>query len=289
MSDQIKVWIVACQGLVGFDMSKYLEDRKVSYVGSSHKEVDVLNVKDLETFYQMHKPTHIINCSANVNVDKAENEEKVLARKVNVQGVINLAELAKLYDIKLVHIGTDYVFDGEKEGEYTETDCVCPINEYGRTKLEGERKMLEVYPKSVCVRTASLYGGGKFGLIHGIIKALQEKEIVQHISDQISSPTCTEDLAKALFDIRDQSGVFHFVNGSSVSRMGLVKEVKKMLEEKGIPIKCKQVVGVTRLESKRPAMRPKKTVLSTEKIKPFLTFPIRSWQSAVHEFVGEII
>lgn len=285
----MKFWVVAKQGLAGIDMCKCLERNGVVFVGSSHSEADVLQPSALEAFYQKHQPTHIINCSANVNVDKAEKEEKELAYAINVTGVVNLAKLAKQKHTRLVHISTDYVFDGEKEGEYEETDPVNPINEYGRTKCEGEMKLLELYPTAVSVRTASLYGAGKEGLVSGIVKALQTQDEVRHISDQTSSPTNTYDLARALFDIRDQSGIFHFTNKGSVSRVGLVQEIKCLLEEKGVFVKCNRIVGTTRVLSNRPAMRPRRTVLSTKKIEPLLTHPIRTWQEALKGYLAEYV
>lgn len=281
----MKFWVVAKQGLAGIEMCKCLERQKAVFVGSSHHEADVMSREALEAFYQKHRPTHIINCSANVNVDKAENEEKQLAYDINVTGTVHLAELAKRHDVRLIHISTDYVFDGEKESEYSETDPVNPINEYGKSKCMGEMLMVMLYPKAVSVRTASLYGLAKEGLVSGIIKALKTQEEVRHISDQISSPTYTYDLCEALFDIRDQSGIFHFTNKGHTSRVGLVEEIKRILEERGVPLKCRRVVGVTRAESKRPAMRPRRSILSNKKIEPFLTHPIRTWQEALRGYI----
>lgn len=281
----MKFWVVAKNGLVGMEMCQCLERRKESFVASSHKEADVLSKEALEAFYQAHRPTHIINCSANVNVDKAENEEKKLAYDVNVTGTLHLAELAKRHKIRLIHISTDYVFDGESDREYLETDPVHPINAYGKTKCEGEMRMLLLYPEAVSVRTASLYGLPKEGLVSGIIHALKTQEIVKHISDQVSSPTNTYDLAEALYDVRNESGIFHFVNKGHTSRLGLVEEIKRILEERGVSLKCRKLVGVTRAESQRPAVRPRRVVLSTKKIEPLLSHPIRSWQEAVGGYI----
>lgn len=285
----MKFWVVGGEGLVGLEMQKCLGKKGVAFAASSHREADILHKEALEEYYQREQPTHIVNCSAYVDVDGAEGEGSSLAYQVNVEGVVHLAELAKRHRIKLIHIGTDYVFDGEKGGDYVETDQTHPINVYGKTKLEGERRMLEIDPGSVCVRSASLYGQGKKGLVHGIVRGLMEKEVVQHVIDQVSTPTNVEDLVEALFDVKGESGVFHFVNGGFVSREGLVLEVKAILEEKGIPHRCLKVEGITQKESKRRAIRPKRSVLSTKKITPFLTFSIRSWQEALRAFVGEIL
>jgi dTDP-4-dehydrorhamnose reductase len=284
----VKIWVVAKDGLVGKEMCKFLKEKGVSYFGTGRKEGDICNPTLLEEVYQKEKPTHIINCSANVHVDKAEMEEAGLAYDINVLGVMNLAELAKKHKIHLVHISTDYVFDGEMERDYLENDPVSPINVYGRTKQEGEEKMLKIYPKACSIRTASLYGSAKPGLVFFILKGLQEESKMQHISDQISNPTYVKDLVRAIYDLKEESGIFHFVNKGAVSRVGLVEEIKRQAEKRGMKLKCKEIVGVTRCESKRPAIRPKRSALSTSKVEKHLTFPIRTWQEAVSAYLDEI-
>lgn len=285
----MKFWVVASGGLVGLEMCRLLERKGANFVKSSHQEVDVRNVKAIESFFMKHKPTHIINCSAHVEVDKAEDQEAGLAFEVNAEGSKNLAQVAKNQNIRLIHISTDYVFDGKSQKDYEEGDVTAPINIYGQTKLEGERGILETYPNgSVIVRTASLYGKAKPGLVSKILHQLKTKQVVQNISDQISTPTYTKDLCKALFDVRDQTGVFHFVNKGHTSRLGLTEEIKKIAEEMGIMVQCKKIEGVTRLESKRPAMRPKRSVLSTKKIAVLLDYPIRDWKDALRDYMTEV-
>lgn len=283
----MKVWVVASSGLVGQDVVKELEKRQIRYVGTTHKEVDIVDESKMQNYYLAEAPTHIINCAADVDVDGAEGPCKERSYQVNVQGVIHLAHLAKKYKARLVHISTDYVFDGEKGTDYVENDPVHPINEYGKAKLEGEENLLRIYPHAVSIRTASLYGLGKEGLITGIVKVLQEKEEVRHISDQVSSPTYTKDLAGAIVDVLDLSGVYHYTNKGAISRVGLVQEVKRLCDAISIPLACRKIVGVTRKESQRPAMRPKRSVLNCDKIVPYLTRPIRSWQEALQEYFKE--
>jgi len=285
----MKAWVVAKNGLVGIDMCRALELKGVDYVASSHNQADVCDLAALEHFYQAHHPDTIFNCSANVNVDDAEGKEKDLAYQVNVRGVANLAHLAKKYDLRLIHVGTDYVFDGEMDRDYAETDPVHPINVYGQTKLEGEQKMLEIYPKAVCVRTSLLYGTGKEGHVTSIIRSLRKNEVMHGIMDQTSTPTYTRDLAEALYDVRDQSGIFHFANGGCATRFEFVLEIKSILESKMVSLKNREITPMTRAEIDRPAKRPGRTVLSTEKIKPFLSKPIRPWQEALRDYIEAVL
>lgn len=286
----MKFWVVASGGLVGLEMCRLLEKKGANFVKSSRKEVDVRDVKAIENFFMKHKPTHMINCSAHLKIDEAEDKEAGLAFEVNTEGAKNLAQVAKKHNVRLIHVSTDYVFDGKSDKDYEEGDPTAPINIYGQTKLEGEKEILDTYPQgSVIVRTASLYGKAKPGLVAKILHNLQTKEVVQNISDQISTPTYTKDLCKALFDVRDETGVFHFVNKGHTSRLGLTEEVKKIAEEMGVSLKCKKIEGITRVESKRPAIRPRRSVLSTKKIEVLLDHPIRNWRDALRDYLTEVI
>ncbi len=274
------VWVVGKDGLVGQSMMKALFDA----VGSSRSQADVTNIKALEEFYKEYKPTHIVNCSAIVQVDRSENELASLARKINVDGVQNLAKIAKKNRVKLIHISTDYVFDGEKKDAYTEEDPTKAINVYGQTKLIGEEKLFSTCPAAVLVRTASLFGYGKPGLIDSMVRLLQKNETCSFVTDQVSTPTFVEDLTQAILSLLDQEGVFHFVNKGFCSRYELLTFVKELMGKYHIPCKCTHVQ--TKLQSDFPgvATRPHRSVLSTKKIEQLLPFAIRTWQDAVEEF-----
>lgn len=282
-------WVLAKDGLVGQELVHFLKENKHSFIASSHKNADILDINALESFYQKHKPTHLINCAANVHVDLSETTEKNLAYDINVLGTENIAKISKKYNIRCIHISTDYVFDGEKTTDYSETDPTHPINVYGKTKTEGEKRLLSLYPQAVSVRTASLYGSYKEGLVSGMIKDLQEKTVVSHVYDQISSPTYTKDLVQALVDVKDASGIFHYVNTGFCSRFELLQEVYRLCLENKLPIKCQKLEKVSRKQSNRAAIRPKRSVLSTKKIEPYLSFANRSWQDALQEYMQGVL
>ncbi len=280
----MKFWVVAKDGLLGRELCHYFAENKIRYAGSSHFDADIMDIEALRKFCKAHTPTHIINCAAYVNVDEAEGLGKRLAFDLNVTGTKNLVTVSREFDARLLHIGTDYVFDGNKIDDYFETDQTNPINEYGRTKLLGEIEVLK-YDKGLCLRTASIYGSGKPGIISGILDMLKSREEGRHISDQISSPTYTKDIAEALFAIKDEKGVFHFTNSGFVSRYELVLYIWQLAKELGIEMKCKKVTPVTQKESKRAAIRPVRSVLSHKKIEPYLKKPICTWEEALREYI----
>ena len=283
----MKIWVIAKEGLLGRDLCEFLQKEGISFVGSAHHEVDILDKEMIEDFCEKHKPTHMINCAAYVNVDEAEGEGKERAYALNVIGPKNLVTLAKKKGIRLIHISTDYVFDGRKGSAYLETDAVHPINVYGKTKLEGEKEVLQ-YEKGLSFRTSSIYGPGKPGMITGMIEALKTEKEVRHISDQVSSPTYTKDIAAAIVAILDQVGIFHFTNLGEVSRYGLLVHLWHLLQKKKISLQCSRVISVTQKEAKRKAIRPEWSVLSTRKIEPFLKHPIRTWEEALREYVDTL-
>ena len=158
---------------------------------------------------------------------------------------------------------------------------------YGKTKLDGEIEVTS-YEKGLCIRTASLYGAGKPGIVSGILETLKNKKEAKHISDQISSPTNTKDLAEAIFALKDESGIFHFTNKGFVSRYGLVLHIWQLAKELGIPLSCEHVTPVTQREAKRAAIRPERSVLSTRKAEPFLRNEPRSWEEALREYINTL-
>lgn len=281
----MKFWIVGGYGMVGSDLDKVFTEKKLNFFRTSSQEGNVLDPAQLEKCFDEHRPDHIFNCSANVNVDKMEEEEYDIGFRVNRDGVANLAELAKRKGVRLIHVSTDYVFDGDKETDYSEEEPTNAIQAYGKSKLAGEEALLSIYPEALSVRTANLYGRFSDGLVTGMVKALQEKEQCQHITDQTSSPTNTEDLSRALFDVRECSGILHFVNGGHASRFEMMQEVKRLMEKYNLPIKCKSLSPISKKDLNRSAMRPTRSVLCTDKIKPFLTFEIRSWKEALDAYI----
>jgi dTDP-4-dehydrorhamnose reductase len=275
------IWIVGKDGLLGKSM---METMTPEHIGSSRDEVDVLNPSMIEAFYIKHKPTHIINCTAVVEVDKAEGEFSFKAEEVNLRGIENLALLAKQQGLKVMHISTDYVFDGTKKEAYIEEDIVNPVNRYGLTKLLGEQKLLEILPGAVIIRTASVFGPAKYGLIDSMVDLLQNKEECSFVTDQISTPTYVDDIVVAATCLLDEKGIYHFVNKGFCSRYELLSFIKDLLIKYQLPLKCKKIGKSTQKDFSRPATRPIRSVLSTKKIEPLLSFTIRPWQDAVENF-----
>lgn len=281
-----KVWVLGSQGLVGSQICQDLKSKSISFIATSHSQLDALDQSALQAFFEQHHPTHIINTVAHVRVDAAEGVEKDLCYDLNATVVEFLAKLCVKNEVKLIHISTDYVFDGRKNGPYEVDDPVNPINVYGKSKLEGERRLFEILPHACCIRTASVYGQTKPGLISGMLGALKTKQEVGHICDQTSSPTNAKDLSLAIISMLDQQGLFQFVNEGSCSRFELLEFIFNYCSDNNITIACKKLKSVTQKQSNRPATRAVQSVLSNAKIAPLLPFKIRTWQEALFEYLS---
>ena len=286
------IWLIGNKGMLGNDVEKLLKERGLTYCVSD-KEVDISDYKTLEKFGKDKKIKWIINCSGYTQVDKAE-EEVDEAFKINKEGVRNIALFSAKRQIRLVHISTDYVFDGGQEGSavaYREDDETSPINIYGKSKLAGEEEIKKILEEYFIIRTAWLYGLRGNNFVYIMLRLFKEKDVVKVVEDQRGSPTYTVDLAGAILEIiEDDSisyGIYHFTNEGMTSwyefakaiydrgkKLGLIEDNKKVEIQ---PIKTEEYPTVAR--------RPKYSVLSKEKIKREFNLKIRDWDDALEDFL----
>lgn len=226
-------------------------------------DLDITNKSDVFNFVKQNKPEIIINCAAYTAVDNAERELE-LAEKVNADGPRNLAIACKEIDAILIHVSTDYVFKGDLDKSlcYKEISYTEPITAYGKTKLHGEQAIIDNCDKYYIFRTAWLYGDGK-NFVRTIIKLGKEKECVNVVSDQIGSPTYTEDLADIIYQALSKKidyGIYHATNQGFTTWYDFTKEIYSLID-----LKCK-VNPVTSDEFITVAKRPKNSKLSKEKL-----------------------
>jgi dTDP-4-dehydrorhamnose reductase len=235
------------------------------------------------------KPDGIINCAAHTNVDACESERD-RAEQVNTRGPANLARAAKLTNARLVHISTDFVFDGEKGLPYVEEDVVNPQSVYGRTKALGEQTILDSGLKEYfIVRTSWLYGPGGKNFVDTIIRLAKEKESIRVVSDQTGSPTYTEDLARALWSLVSLNdthyGIYHYANEGQCSWYEFAQEIIGQLRKKGDSLMVKEIIAIESKDYPQPAKRPAFSVLSKDKIKQATGIRIPFWQVSLERYI----
>lgn len=282
----MKVLITGANGMLAKAVIKRFENEELILAGS--KELDITNSEKVKEFVKDCKPDVIINCAAYTAVDKAE-EDLELARKVNADGPKNLATAAKENDCKLVHISTDYVFDGNLslEETYKEDDPKAPETVYGVTKLQGEENIEENMEKYYIFRTAWLYGDGN-NFVRTMTKVAlgkkdlpQEERFVTVVADQYGSPTYAVDLAQYIYETLEKEipyGIYHATNEGFTTWYEFTKEIYKILG-----IKC-EVRPVTTEEFPRPAKRPTNSKLCKEKLKK-TGINIHKWQDALKRYL----
>lgn len=232
------------------------------------------------------RPDVIVNCAAYTNVDGCEaNEETALL--VNGAGPGYLAEAAKKLAATLVHVSTDYVFDGTKNTPYTEEDPVNPRSAYGRSKFQGERAILESgLEKFFIVRTSWLYGPGGKNFVETILRLAQEREELRVVADQIGNPTYTQDLAEAIFRLLAHAafGIYHVSDQGTCSWYEFACEIVAEFVRRGGQVKVKKIVPIATAEYPLPATRPAYSVLSKDKYEAAAGVSLPSWQMSLARY-----
>ena len=249
--------------------------------------LDITKPKAVETFITTNKIKVIINCAAYTNVDKAEDEVN-LATEINEVAVENLAIISKKFNVTLIHISTDYVFDGNSKKPYLETDVTNPQNKYGLTKLNGETALQSVNPKnSVIIRTSWLYSLHGNNFVKTMLRLFQNNKEVNVVSDQIGSPTNATDLAKIIFTIipsihNKGVEIYHYSNTGTCSWFQFAQEIAKITNSK-----C-TVVPILSKDFNSKVKRPKYSMLNTKKLQQTFHIEILSWQDSLKQCLNKI-
>lgn len=239
-------------------------------------------------------PAVIVNCAAYTNVDGCETNEEA-ATAVNGLGPGHLAEAARKTGATLVHISTDYVFDGRQREPYTEEDATNPLSAYGRSKLKGEQAILESgLEQYFIIRTSWLYGPGGKNFVETIIRLAKEREELRIVADQVGSPTFTVDLARAIFHLLELRtphiprstpyGIYHFSNEGICSWYEFSQEILAQLAESGVPVKVKRILPIGTDEYPLPAVRPAYSVFSKEKYRRASGAVIPDWRESLRAY-----
>jgi dTDP-4-dehydrorhamnose reductase len=268
-------------GLVGTNILPDLS-KEFEIIPVTEGEWDILDRKRGEEIVRTHRPDVLINLAAITNVDGCEDNVE-LAYRVNVEGAGHLADICREQNVKLLHFSTDYVFDGTSTRPYTEEDAPNPLSVYGRSKLLGEKRILDSYPSSLVVRTEWIYGRGGENFITKVTKIAREKGRVEVVDDQTGTPTYAQDLAepvKALI-MQNKSGIYHVTNGGACTWFQFAKEIFSILR---MDVPCLPV-GSTQIQ--RKARRPAYSVLDCSKLRNETGVAMRPWQEALRHYLAE--
>lgn len=254
---------------------------------TDRKSLDIADKDAIEKYIQKNSIHIIINTAAYTAVDKAEDDEKN-ADMVNHLAVKYLAEISKENNIKLIHISTDYVFDGQNFKPYVEDDKANPQSVYGATKLAGERALLEINPQnSIIIRTSWVYSEFGANFVKTMLRLGKEKDSLGVVCDQVGTPTHARDLAKTILDIipqikNEQLEVYHYSNEGVVSWYDFAKEIMKM---------AKLTCNIKPIETKEylvPAKRPHYGLLNKSKIKKEFKVEVFYWKDSLDRCLKQL-
>ncbi|MGB7978482.1 MAG: SDR family oxidoreductase [Chlamydiales bacterium] len=271
------LWITGSRGLLGSALSAKSEGFKTG------REVDIGDLAAVRAFLKKNRGiTHIVNCAGFSAVDAAE-QAKEEAYRANAIGPENLAISASEQGAKLIHISTDYVFSGPLRRPLSEKDPALPCNYYGLTKLEGEKRALA---RSACVIRASwIFGSGGKNFVSNLLKTLQTQKEIRLTDDQWSRFTYAPDLADAILQMLDQTGLYQYANAGVATKyeFGLAMREEALLL--GYPIRAEAIIAVPSNAFPAPCQRPAYSAFDTAKIEPFVS--IRHWRLSLKDFLCE--
>lgn len=287
----MKLWVVGARGMLGRCVAEQAHTHGLAVV-ETDSEVDIGDLDAVSQLGSVERPTHIFNCAGYTRVDDAETDRET-AQRVNATGPGNLALVAQELDSALLHVSTDYVFDGVAEQPYTESAPCSPQGVYGRTKWDGEQlvqRHLGATGKAFIVRTSWLFGEYGANFVRTMLTLFETKEELRVVADQVGRPTYVPDLAEAglrLLGLHPErteaapAGMYHFANTGATSWHGFASAIREQALARKLPVRTERIVPITTAEFPRPARRPSYSVLATERIQHALGSIPRSWQDAL--------
>ena len=282
------ILITGANGQLGREMRQVLEND--IFVNAIYTDIEELNITDAEAIEECvasNNVDYIVNCAAYTAVDAAESNVELCTR-LNVEAPTLLAQAAHKHGAKLIHISTDYVFDGTNCRPYREDDPMCPKSVYGSTKADGERHILDIAPESIIIRTAWLYSPHGKNFVKTMIALGKSKEELRVVCDQVGTPTCALDLASVVKTFIDcdewYPGVYHFSNEGAISWYDFTIAIHRIA---GITT-CHVLPCLTK-DYPTPASRPHYSVLDKSKIKSTLGIEIPYWEDSLAQCISTIL
>ena len=279
----MKILLTGSNGQLGHDFKKIFDKKNIEYIATDYKELDITSDENLNKFFQENEGiTHVINCAAYNDVDKAETDKKVWL--LNAEAPKKLAEFSKKIGAIFVTYTTDFVFDGEKSSPYVEDDKTNGISEYGKSKAQGEKEVLKAYDRSFVIRTSWVFGIANNNFNKQVINWSKSRNELNIVDDQVSVPTYSMDLAEFSWKLiqTEKFGLYHITNDGIASKYDQAKYVLEKIGWKGMLGRAKTA------DFNLPAKRPSYSKLDSSKVEKLLGEKIPTWQSGIDRFLEEM-
>lgn len=279
----MRVMVTGAAGMLGRTVAAEYAGRKAEVIALNRSDLDITDLGQVRRVIGIQKPEIVINCAAYTNVDGAEAEPR-RAYLGNGLGPRNLAVACRETGAVLVHISTDYVFDGSKSGAYTIYDAPRPLNIYGSSKLWGEKALSSIAKSYYLVRTSWLFGPEGNNFVTTMLRIGQEAGKVRVVNDQKGSPTYTVDLARAIADLTASGcyGIYHITNQGSATWYGFAEEI---FTNSGLRV---NLTSTNTLAMGRPARRPQNSVLDPFPLEETIGYLLPAWEDALDRYLDNI-
>ena len=285
----MRILVTGSTGQLGFEVLGAFSQSGHEIIAPVRQELDFLNPGRGCRQGAALQADWVINCAAYTQVDRAESEVEQ-AFVINRDSVAQLAGAVAGYGGNLLHVSTDFVFDGEQSRPYREEDDARPLGVYGRSKWEGEQAVRAVLPEAIVLRTAWVYGIHGHNFVKTILRVASEGKPLRVVDDQVGSPTWARDIAgaiRALVQHRAR-GTYHYTNAGSTSWHGFATAILAEATEAGFALKTDSVEAIPTSGYPTPARRPAYSVLDTGKIQSLLTAPIPHWRDSLNRMLKEL-
>jgi dTDP-4-dehydrorhamnose reductase len=275
----MKILITGAKGQLGIDVVNALSTKNI-IIGHDVDTFDITNLESTLGLTKVIKPDLIINCAAYTNVDGCE-ENIDTAYRVNAIGARNLAIASAETNSRLLHISTDFVFDGRTKEPYIEFDKTNPLSIYGKSKLAGEEFIRQINAKHYILRTAWLYGKNGNNFVKTMLKVAKDKKVIEVVDDQFGSPTLTDDLVKVIDRIIDTEayGTYHATSCGECNWNEFAKKIFKYAKIEGIEVK-----PISTEKLNRPAVRPAYSVLRNYMLELQFDYYMRDWEEGLKDY-----
>ena len=285
----MQILVTGSTGQLGFEVLRAFSQSGHVVIAPVRQELDFLHPDEVADRVRHFQADWVINCAAYTHVDRAESEVEQ-AFVINRDSVAQLAGAVAGYGGRLLHVSTDFVFDGKQSRPYREEDDARPLGVYGRSKWEGEQAVRAALPEAIILRTAWVYGVHGRNFVKTILRLAREGKPLRVVNDQIGSPTWAQDIAdviRALVQNR-AGGTYHYTNAGSTSWHGFAAAILAGATEAGFALKTTSVEAIPTSGYPTPARRPAYSVLDTRKIQSLLTASIPHWDDSLNRMLKEL-
>lgn len=287
----MKVLITGCYGQVGTELMNLAADYGFVAIGMDHDTLDITDKAAVKACLLAEKPSVVINAAAYTAVDKAENDQDT-AFAVNATAVGYLAASCESVDIPLIHISTDYVFDGSKSDGYVEDDVVSPLGVYGTSKLAGEEEVKKKCNKHYIFRTSWVFSAHGNNFVKTMLRLGTEREVLGVVADQLGKPTSAREISRVIYEVIKSNkhvwGTYHLAQPKTTSWAVFAKIIFEQGKAARMPLKIKHVNEIDTKDYPTPARRPAHSELDCGKLETVFNLKINPWQESLIQVIEEL-